>query len=183
MHKSLIRLVVVGALLAAFAMVGTASASAASTSCEASGKIKLSPGLSNTPTVQNVQVKGNLTNCASVESEVTSGKFQLHFKTAEPIDCATLKTAGVGAASEENKIMLKWAGGMGNSQGPASLLITEEPAAALTGSITSGPFEGGAVSGSLSQSYTGGATCGEGKGKKKPKKVSKGSVSGTIAVS
>jgi hypothetical protein len=178
----MIRLVVVGALLAAFAMVGTASASAASTSCEASGKIKLSPGLTNTPTTQNVQVKGTLTNCTSVESEVTSGKFQLHFKTAEPIDCATLKTVGVGAAAEENKIILKW-GSAGNSQGPASLLITEEPGAALTGSITSGPFEGGTVSGSLSQKYTGGATCGESSGKKKGKKVSKGTATGTIAVS
>lgn len=182
MRKSIIRLAVVGALLAAFALVGTASASAASTSCEASGKIKLSPGLSNNPTVQNVEIKGSLTNCTSIESTVTSGAFQVHFKTAEPISCATLKTAGVGAAPEENKIILKWAGA-GNSQGTASLLITEEPAPALTGSITSGPFEGGAVSGSLSQSYTGGPTCGVGHGKKKPKKVSKGSVSGTIAVS
>jgi hypothetical protein len=179
----MIRLVVVGALLAAFAMVGTASASAASTSCEANGKIKLSPGLSNTAAVQNVQIKGSLTNCVSVESPVTSGAFQVHFKTAEAISCATLKTAGVGASSEENMIKLKWSGGVGNSQGTASLLITEEPAPALTGNITSGPFEGGTVSGSLSQHYAGGATCGESSGKKKPKKVSKGTVAGTIAVS
>jgi hypothetical protein len=181
MRTSVIRIALAAVLLVCFAVVGTASASADSTTCSASGTIKLSPGLSNEPTVQNVQIKAALSGCESVESEVTSGKINAHFKTAEPISCATLKGAGVGAAAEENKIILKWKPhGSGNSQGTASLPITEVPGALLTGSIAEGPFSEDAISGSLSQSYTGGPTCGEGA---KPKKVKKGTVAGTLTVS
>jgi hypothetical protein len=187
MRTTAIRSAMVAALLAAFAMVGTASASAASTTCSASGTIKLSPGLTNEPKVQNVTIKGSLSECAGEESEVTSAKFNAHFKTAEPISCETLTGEGVGAAAEENKIILKWKPkpkGSGNSQGPVSLLITEVPGALLSGRIESGPFEEDAISGSLSQSYTGGPTCGVApEGKKKAKKVNKGTVTGTVSIS
>ena len=66
--------------MAALALVGTASASAASTSCNAGGIIKLSPGLSSEPQVQNVIVKGTLAGCESNESKVKTGKFVAHFR-------------------------------------------------------------------------------------------------------
>jgi hypothetical protein len=183
MRISTLKLSVVGSLMAAIAMTGAASASADTTTCGASGTIKLSPGLSATPTVQNVQIKGSLSGCASTESTITSGKFQAHFKTAEAISCATLLGAGVGAAAEENKLIIKPAGGGGNPQGPVSLLI-REGSGALSGSITSaGPFFEDVVSGALTQAYTGGPTCGVAQGKKQPKKVSKGTVSGTLSIS
>jgi hypothetical protein len=180
-----IKLIAAAALIGAFGLIGTATASADSTSCSAAGTIKLSPGLTTTPTTQNVSVKGTLSGCASVESEATEGKFNAHFKTAEPIDCETLTGAGVGAAAEESKIILKLKPkGSGNAQGPVSLLIREGEGA-LSGSITSeGPFFEDTVAGSLTQTYTGGATCGiVPEGKKKAKKVSKGTFTGTVSVS
>ncbi len=179
----MLRLVGLAALLAAFATAGTASASAASTSCQASGTIKLSPGLSETAQLQNVSIKGTLTECASTESAVTSGKFVAHFKTAAPVTCATLTGAGTGAAEGSN-VVIKWSPkGSGNSQGTFSVPITEVPGALVSGNIESGPFAGDSISGSISQSYTGGPTCGQPVGKKKAKKVNKGTFSGTVSVS
>ncbi len=180
-----LRIAAVAALMGAFALVGTASASADSTTCNTSGTIKLSPGLSTTPQVQNVSIKGSLAECASVESEVTSGKYVAHFKTAEPVTCSTLTGAGTGAAAEENKIVLKWKpSGGGNSQGTFSVNITEVPGALLSGTIASGPFSEDTISGAISQTYTGGGTCGiPPEGKKKAKKVNKGTFSGTLSVS
>jgi hypothetical protein len=184
MRKSLIRLSFVAALVAALAMVGTATASADTTSCAAAGTIKLSPGLTSDAKVQNVTIKAALSECSGEESEFTGGKFVAHFKTAEPVSCSTLTGEGTGAAPEENKIVLKWTPkGSGNSLGTVSLPITEVPGALLTGSIASGPFEEDNIAGELSQSYTGGSSCGvPPEGKKKAKKVKKGTVSGTLAI-
>ena len=136
--------------------------------------------------MQNVQIKGSLSGCASTESTMTEGKFQAHFKTAEPISCATLTSEGVGAAAEENKLIIKAQAERfgGNPMGTASLPILEGEGA-LSGTITSeGPFFEDVVSGALTQAYTGGPTCGvTQKAKKKAKKVSKGTVSGTLSIS
>jgi hypothetical protein len=177
MRIPITRLIVAVALVAAFAVVGAASASADTTSCTVTeGKIKLSPGVSETPTVQNVQVKGTLSGCSGEESAFTGGKFKLHEKTAEPMTCASLAT-GVGAAAEENKIILKWTPkGSGNSQGPASLVVTEGTGA-LSGLVSEGPFIEDTISGSLTQSYTGGTECGL-----TNKKVKKGTASGTLSI-
>ncbi len=181
----MMRMAAVAALMGAFALEGTASASADSTSCNTAGSIKLSPGLTTTPTVQNVSVKGSLSECVSVESEATEGKFLAHFKTAEPISCATLASGGVGAAAEENKIILKLKPkGGGNPQGTFSTEV-REGSSPLSGTITSeGPFFEDTVGGSITQAYTGGATCGVvPEGKKKAKKVNKGTFTGTLSVS
>jgi hypothetical protein len=161
--------------------VTAASASAATTTCESSGTIKLSPGLSNTAQVQNVTVKGALSGCSGEESTVTSGKFVAHFKTAEAVTCAVL--GGEGAASGESKIVLKWTPkGQGNSMGTFDMPLTEAPGVSLGGLIESGPFAEGAVGGAVSQSYKGGPTCGVTEGKKKAKKVNKGTFTGSLAV-
>lgn len=183
MRASVMRVAAVAALMSAFAVVGTASASADTTSCNASGTIKLSPGLSTTAHVQNVIIKGTLTECHDEESSVTGAAFVAHFHTAEAVTCSTLTGAGVGAAAEENKVVVKWtpAGG-GNSLGTISVPITEVPGAPVSGLISEGPFAEDAISGTLSQTYAGGATCGVTEGKKKAKKVNKGTVSGSISI-
>jgi hypothetical protein len=185
MRIPITRLIVAVALIAAFAVIGTASASADTTSCTVTeGKIKLSPGLTETAAVQNVQVKGMLTGCSGEESSFTGGKFNLHFKTAEPVACPVLTGPGVGASPEENKIILKWTpSGSGNSIGTASVPITEVAGAALSGVVNEGPFVEDTISGSLNEVYTGGTECGViPPGKKHAKKVSKGTVSGTLSV-
>ena len=182
------RLIAVAALVGAFCLAATASASADTTSCTAAGTVKLSPGLTATPQVQNIQIKGTLTGCTGEESaEITGGTFQIHSKTAETVSCSALTS---GAATTGEALKLKWkpkpnAGSQ--SQGTASISLIEG-AGALSGSITSGPFNEDVLGGSLTQAYTGGPTCGQEvemkNGKKKPgKKVNKGTVSGTLSIS
>jgi hypothetical protein len=176
------RLAVVAAVVSALCLAAAASASADSTSCTAAGTVKLSPGLTETPQVQNIQIKGTLSGCVSVESTVTEGKFQIHEKTAEKVTCKALTE---GAASTEASITLKWKPKPEegpNSAGSGGVSLVEGPAA-LTGTISSGPFHEDTLGGSLTQSYTGGATCGVPQGKKKAKKVNKGTVSGTLSIS
>src|ERR1700730_12776317 len=158
------------ALTALFSAVGlltafAASASADSVTCNTNGSIKLSPGLSETPTVQNIQVKGTLSACSGTETMVKSGKYNAHLKTAEAITCSALSSAGA-AETPESGIILKWRPkGGGNSLGTFSMPITEL-LSTLSGTITAGPFKEDTISGNVLQSYSG--KCGEGK---KPKKV------------
>ena len=180
------RFMVVAAAVSGLCLAATASASADSTSCTAAGSVKLSPGLTETPQVQNIQIKGTLSGCVSIESTVTEGKFQIHEKTAGPVTCKALTE---GAASTEASITLKWKPKPEegpNSAGSGGVSLIEGPAA-LSGTISSGPFNEDALGGSLTQAYTGGPTCGqetEHKGKKKKgKKVNKGTVSGTLTIS
>lgn len=175
------RLILCSALLVVLALGATsASANAATTeTCETNASVKLSPGLTNTPTVQNISIKGTLTNCAGEEATVTGGKYVAHLKTAEPVTCAVL--AGPGAPAT-GTIVIKWTPkGQGNSMGTFSTSLTEQPTA-IGGSIESGPFAESPLSGSVVQAYTGGSTCGVAEGKKKAKKVNKGTLTGTLTV-
>jgi hypothetical protein len=173
------RLVVAAALVGAFALAATSSASAASATCTgASGKIKVSPGLTATETAQNVQIKGELTGCTGTEAK-ESYKFQIHAKTA-PISCKAL-TEGA-TATEESSILIK-SKGEGNSSGTGSIELIEGSGTLTSGPLSGGAFEGGTASGSLTESFTGGATCGKETEpkpghKKKAKAVNKGTVTG-----
>jgi hypothetical protein len=166
-------------LTAAIAGAGAASANAATTeTCENNATVKLSPGLSNSAQVQNITVKGTLTNCTGEESIVSSGKYVAHLKTVEPVTCAALTSAGEAVTGT---IVIKWPGGAGTSHGSFSEPLTELPTA-LGGMVEGGTFAESAIAGSVTQAYTGGATCGVSEGKKKAKKVSKGSLTGTLTV-
>jgi hypothetical protein len=163
-------------LMTAFA----ASASADSITCNTNGSIKLSPGLSESPTVQNIQLKGTLSSCTGMETEVKGGKYNAHLKTAEPVTCKALSGPGV-PSSPESGIILKWTPhGGGNSLGTFSMPLTEL-LSTLSGKITSGPFMEDTISGNVLQSYSG--KCGESSGKKMAKKLKKGTYSGSITVS
>ncbi len=159
--------------------VTAASASAATTTCENSGTIKLSPGLSNTPTPQNVTIKGTLANCSGEESSVTEGKYLAHLKT-EAVTCEAL--IGEGALLAESNVVFKLKPKEGaNSMGTFDFPVTEKAGVSLSGLVESGAFEGGAIGGSVSQAYTGGPTCGV-EGKKKAKKVNKGTFTGSLSL-
>ncbi|HTY96929.1 MAG TPA: hypothetical protein VMB91_07790 [Solirubrobacteraceae bacterium] len=174
------RLAVLAGTMAALALAGTAaSASAASTSCNAGGSIKLSPGITSEPQVQNVTVKGTLAGCESNESRVKSGKFVAHFETAEAIGCEALSDGGVGAGSEGDSVALKTKPGK-NSQGTFSVNVTEGSDELLSGLVETGPFAGGSISGSITETFTGSHHCGE---RKNGKPVKKGTFVGTLAVS
>src|SRR6185312_12799662 len=114
------RLFVLAALVGACCLAATASASAATATCTgATGKIKLSPGLTETPAVQNVQIKGELTGCTG-EGAKESYKFQIHAKTAEAVTCSALTTGAL--SGEESSILVK-SKGEGNSGGSVSIAL------------------------------------------------------------
>lgn len=175
------RLTLTLAALVVLALAGTtASAGAATTeSCENNATVKLSPGLSNTAQVQNISIKGTLSNCTGEEAPFTSGKYLAHLKTTEAVTCATLGSSSATTGT----IVIKWTPkGSGNSNGSFSMALTELPTT-LSGLVESGPFAEAEIGGAVQQSYEGGATCGVApEGKKKAKKVNKGSLTGTLTV-
>jgi hypothetical protein len=86
MRRGLARLSVLATLVVSLGIMGisTASASADTTTCtENTGTVKLSPGLSNTASVQNITVHGTLAGCSGEESTVTGGTYVAHLKTTE----------------------------------------------------------------------------------------------------
>jgi hypothetical protein len=176
--------VLVSALGLMFAF--SASASADSITCEISGSIKLSPGLTETPNVQNVGItrhKGAaLSGCTGVETTVTGGSIHVVAKTKEAVSCKSLKEAGVPLESA-NDAIFKWQpSGTEQSTGSLGFNITEMPTS-LSGSVNMGtfPFSEDKITGSVTEKYSG--TCGtSGKGKG-GKKVNKGTFSGTITIS
>ncbi len=177
MKRMILSLVVLALGLMA---VTAASASAATTTCENSGTIKLSPGLSNSPTPQNVTIKGTLSNCSGEESSVTEGKYLAHLKT-EAVTCEVL--TGEGALLTESNIIFKLNPKEGaNPMGTFDFPVTEKAGVSLSGLVESGAFEGGVIGGSVSQTYAGGETCGIPNGKKKAKKVSKGTFTGSLSL-
>jgi hypothetical protein len=167
----------------------TASASADSITCKVTGTIKLSPGLTETPQVQNIQIvkkKGALlSECTGSETSVTGGNINIHMRTTEAVSCSAL--TGPGAAVTPENAIFKWQPkGTENSLGLISIPLTEMPVA-ISGSVnaepSTAPFAGDTVSGEVTQKY--GATCGSsgGHGKGGGKKDNKGSFSGTITIS
>ncbi len=176
MRKTILSLMVVS--VAAIGAMAPSASAATPVTCEASATVKLSPGLGNSPQVQNVTVKGTLKNCAGEGSTVTGGTFIGHLKTGE-VTCASLLSLG---EADSGTIVIKWAPkGQGNSLGSFAMPLTEQPVA-LGGLVEQGPFAEAAISGSVTQSYTGGTTCGVAEGKKKAKKVNKGTLAGSLTV-
>jgi hypothetical protein len=165
----------------------SASASADSITCEVSGSIKLSPGLSETPTVQNVGITSHkgakLANCKGSETTVTGGTIHVVAKTKEAVSCKTLKESGA-ALESANDAQFKWAPkGEPMSTGSLNVPITEMETS-LSGSVNMGsfPFSEDTITGSVTEKYSG--TCGSSSGKGHGgKKVNKGQFSGTITIS
>jgi len=185
------RLSAMAVLISAAGVMGAfaTSASADSITCEISGSIKLSPGLSETPTVQNIGItkhKGALlSNCSGSETPVTGGNVHVVTKTTEAVTCAALKGSGAPVESA-NDAIFKWqpkGESTQNSTGSLSIPLTEMTVA-LEGTMNMGtfPFSEDKITGSVTQKYSG--TCGSsGHGKGGGKKVNKGKFTGTITIS
>jgi hypothetical protein len=121
------------------------------------GTVKLSPGVTNTPAVQTVKVKGTLSGC--VGEPFTSVKYSATLKTAGPVSCPALKAAGETASGSS---AYKWTPKTkpSTATGTLSMLMTETPGAALSGTVAAGSYSPLAISGNLSETFTGGAKCG-----------------------
>src|SRR5438132_10207574 len=158
------RLSLATALVAALGLTAAfaPSASADSITCEISGQIKLSPGLTESAQVQNIQItkkKGALlSNCTGSETTVTGGNIKIHMRTTEAVTCAALTSPGA-PITPENAIFKWLPKGTEHSMGLINMPLTEMPVA-ITGSVNAGtsPFSEDTVTGEVTQKY--GPTCG-----------------------
>ncbi len=135
-----------------------------------SGRVKLSPGLSETPSVQTVTIKGRLSEC---EGGPEAGIYTTKFTTTGPVSCELLagteEVAGSTAA-----ISIRWLPAEeGISKGTIEFPIGEGALTGLTGVVKGGLFKTEAPlnAASVFESFTGGSTCGTKIGKKAVKPV------------
>jgi alpha-tubulin suppressor-like RCC1 family protein len=139
-------------------------------SCPSSaGTVRLLPGLSSTPAVQTMKIKGTLTGCTGEPfAEMT---FKAALQTAGAVSCSVLKGGGgaaSGAATYKGTPKAKHS----RESGTLGLLLTETSGAALSGETTQGPYSPRAFFGAVSERYTDATTCGA-------KTVKKGTFSGS----
>jgi hypothetical protein len=151
-------------------------------SCETNtGTIKLSPGISETPEVQSITIKGTLGSCDGAAG-VESATYVAHLRTTEEITCAALQSYSSEPTTVPVSLSIKWAPHeLGTSHGTLVVPITEASTAPLSGTLEGGPFSAPEpiTGGELFETFTGGSTCGVAEGHRKAKPVKKGSFSGT----
>ena len=153
----------------------------ASEVCElAEGTIKLSPGLTETPHVQTITLKGALKGCDG-PAPVEAAKFVDHLKTTEEVTCLALQSFALEPTTTAVSLAVKWAPKeAGVSHGSLVVPITEASGATIEGALEGGPFGSpAALSGTLSESFSGGPSCGVAEGSKKAKAVKNGTFTGT----
>jgi hypothetical protein len=140
------------------------------------GTIKLSPGLSETPHVQNITVKGEMKGCSGPLG-FESGKYVDHLKTTEEVTCSVLASSSLEPITAAVSLSVKWSPNeKGTSIGSLILPISEVSMTGLTGTLQGGPFATptSVKAASVGESFTGGPTCGQASGKKKAKPVKSG---------
>jgi hypothetical protein len=101
-----------------------------------------------------MKIKGTVTGCTG--QPFTQMSYSATLKTAGPVSCSVLKTAGETATGAAK---YKWTPKAKPSKGTLSLLLTEMPGAAFSGEVASGSHSPLKFSGTVSESYTGAATC------------------------
>jgi alpha-tubulin suppressor-like RCC1 family protein len=131
------------------------------------GTIRLSPGLSGTPAVQTVRIRGTVTGCAG--EPFTQTKYTATLATAGPVSCAVLTAAGEAATGAAK---YKWTPKAKPSTGTLSMVLSETSGVGFSGEVTSGPYAPRTLSGTVAESYAGAETCGA-------KTVKKGTFSGS----
>jgi hypothetical protein len=146
--------------------------------CEQSqGTIKLAPGLTETPHVQNITVKGALKACDGGK-DVTAATYVAHLKTTEAVTCSALTSISAEPTTTPVSLVVKWSPTQGGTSGGTFVMPLTElyGGNGLGGTIEGGPFEQplGIFASSVSESFTGGPTCGVPHGKKKAKAVKSG---------
>ena len=144
-----------------------------------SGTVTLSPGLTDTATLQTIKLRGSLTGCTDapfLKPWFTGATYKATLKTAGPVSCSALTGAGAPATGIPT---FKWTPKAKTSMGTLSMPLTETPDVLFAGELTSGSYSPQTLLGTVTESYTGGATCGEAVGKTAAKAVKKGTFSGS----
>ena len=143
------------------------------------GTIKLSPGLTETPHVQSITVKGELGGCDG-PLDIEGGRYAAHLKTIGQVTCSALQSLSAEPTTEASLVLVKWLPSeSGVSHGSLSVPITEVFGEGLQGSLSGGPFTSpaGVSAASLTESFNGGPSCGVPSGKRKAKAVKSGTFS------
>jgi hypothetical protein len=138
-----------------------------------SGTVTLSPGLSETPTVQTVTIKGRLSEC---EGGPEGGTYTTKFTTTGTVSCELLAGREEVALSVA-ALSIKWLPAEeGRSKGTIKFPIGEGALTGLSGAVNGGPLatEAPLKAASVFESFTGGSMCGSKVGKKAAKPVKSG---------
>jgi hypothetical protein len=156
---------------------GTPPPPPTSVTCEQSqGTIRLSPGLGETPHVQSITIKGQLSSCDG-GADVTAATYVAHLQTTEEVTCSTLTSLSAEPTTTPVSFLVKWAPrAAGHSAGSLVVPLTEAFGASLGGTLVGGPFGApqSIFAASVSESFTGGPTCGIAATKKAAKPVKDG---------
>jgi hypothetical protein len=159
---------------------GGGGAGAAEICEQNSGTIKLSPGLTETPQVQSITIKGELKGCDG-PAEPTEGGYVAHLKTSEEVTCSTLTSISSEPTTTPVSLAVKWSPKAGGNSHGAFVVPLTEGGGNLQGTLEGGPFATAQsmFAASLSESFSGGPTCGVPPAKGKAKAIK----SGTFATS
>jgi hypothetical protein len=138
------------------------------------GKIKLKPGLTETPAVQSIAITGEMSGCSGPQG-FSSGKYKAQLATTEAVTCSVLSGAALEGTSSHS-FSIKWLPAEGSSTGSLLLPLSEAPLTGLTATLSGGPFAAltKITAASVSESFTGGASCGQAVGRHKAKPVKSG---------
>jgi alpha-tubulin suppressor-like RCC1 family protein len=115
------------------------------------GTLKLSPGLSATPMVQTIKIKGALSDCTG--RTFTSTTYTGTLKTAAAMSCAVLNSGQEATGF----LRLKWTPKAKPSTAMLSMLVSEAADTSFSGDVSSSSYSPLPFSGSVTESY---AACG-----------------------
>jgi hypothetical protein len=163
---------------------GGGGAPGAETCEQNSGTIKLSPGLSETPQVQSITVKGELKGCEG-PAEPSEGSYVAHLKTTEEVTCSTLTSISSEPTTTPVSFAVKWSPKAAGTSHGTFVLPLSEIEGSLQGTLEGGPFatQQKLSAPSLYESFAGGPTCGTPPAKGKAKPVKSGTFStGTVEI-
>ena len=104
-----------------------------------SGTIKMSPGLSETPQVQTIKVRGTLAGCEG-PNVPASASYSLKEQTTEPVTCSYLQQSTTTPTTTSGKLAVTWAEKEGVSTGTLTLPISEASLTGISGSLSGGPL-------------------------------------------
>jgi hypothetical protein len=148
------------------------------------GTIKLTPGLTETPSVQTITVSGELSGCSG-PLVPESGKYVDHLTTTEEVTCSALSSASVEPTTKSTGFTVKWLPlEEGTSKGTLTVPLSEAPMTGISGTLKGGPFEASTPikAASIAETFKGASMCGLPQGKLqivKPVKVGTFSTSET----
>ncbi len=146
------------------------------------GTVKMTPGLTETPAVQSISIKGTLAGCHGPNTP-ESGTYTVTEKTTEPVTCSYLQSSSTLPTTTAGKLSVKWLPHEeGTSKGTLTVPVSEVSLVGISGSLKGGPFEATTPinAQSISETYAGAALCGVPQG---PKNVVKAVKAGTFDTS